>query len=257
MQGAVLAAWGLMMHKLISELRRLYLLNDQRYDDESLTWHLSGETTLSVDLANAAGLTRALVIDFHKAPNEQHWTRLCEVANALQTELGLPAPAVSVSGGTSYGLWLSLASPITTAQAREFLALLHKAYFKDEPMPPGRTAVELPPCLHHATGLWGAFINPGMGASFADELGLEMQPPIAAQTAFLEGLQSIGDAEFAKALALLQPKDVAEPRALATTTATTTATPEGLLLKDATLEDIIAHLHAMNIEPTFRHLLKR
>ena len=84
-----------------------------------------------------------------------------------------------------------------------------------------------------------------------------MQPPIAAQTAFLEGLQSIGEAEFAKALALLQPKDVAEPRALATTTATTTTTPEGLLLKDATLEDIIAHLHAMNIEPTFRHLLKR
>ena len=246
-----------MMHKLISELRRLYLLNDQRYDDESLTWHLSGETTLSVDLANPAGLTRALVIDFHKAPNEQHWTRLCEVANALQTELGLPAPAVSVSGGTSYGLWLSLASPITVAQARQFIDLLHKAYFEDEPIDLGRTAVELPPCLHHTTGLWGAFINPGMGASFADELGLEMQPPIAAQTAFLEGLQSIGDAEFAKALALLQQKQ-ANPQAADSPAATAmTATPDGLLLKDASLEDIIAHLHAMNIEPTFRHLLKR
>jgi hypothetical protein len=245
------------MHKLISELRRLYLLNDQRYDDESLGWHLSGETTLAVDLANAAGLTRALVIDFHKAPNEQHWTRLCDVANALQTELGLPAPAVSVSGGTSYGLWLSLASPIPTEQARRFLALLHKAYFEDEHIDLGRTAVEIPPCLHHATGLWGAFINPGMGASFADELGLEMQPPISAQTAFLEGLQSIGDAEFAKALDLLQqkqPAEAAEPHAPAAATKTTT---EGLLLKDATLEDIIAHLHAMNIEPTFRHLLKR
>jgi hypothetical protein len=257
MWGAVLAAWGLMMHKLISELRRLYLLNDQRYDDESLTWHLSGETTLSVDLANAAGLTRALVIDFHKAPNEQHWTRLCEVANALQTELGLPAPAVSVSGGTSYGLWLSLASPISVAQAREFLALLHKAYFNDEPMDLGRTAVEIPPCLHHATGLWGAFINPGMGASFADELGLEMQPPIAAQTAFLEGLQSIGEAEFAKALARLQQKQAAPQPAEQPAAAAANTTPEGLLLKDASLEDIIAHLHAMNIEPTFRHLLKR
>jgi hypothetical protein len=243
------------MHKLISELRRLYLLNDQRYDDESLGWHLSGETTLSVDLANAAGLTRALVIDFHKAPGEQHWTRLCEVANALQTELGLPAPAVSVSGGTSYGLWLSLASPIPVAQARRFLALLHKAYFEDEKIDLDRTAVEMPPCLHHATGLWGAFINPGMGASFADELGLEMQPPIGAQTAFLEGLQSIGDAEFAKALELLQQQHA--PAAPAPEPRAPSATQEGLLLKDATLEDIIAHLHAMNIEPTFRHLLKR
>jgi hypothetical protein len=248
------------MHKLISELRRLYLLNDQRYDDESLGWHLSGETTLSVDLANAAGMTRALVIDFHKTPNEQHWMRLCEVANALQTELGLPAPAVSVSGGTSYGLWLSLATPIPTEQARAFLALLHMAYFKDEQIDLNRTAVELPPCLHHATGLWGAFINPGMGASFADELGLEMQPPIAAQTAFLEGLQSIGDAEFAKALNLLQQKQAAAPApvpAAAPRAATAIPPTEGLLLKDATLEDIIAHLHAMNIEPTFRHLLKR
>jgi hypothetical protein len=28
-----------------------------------------------------------------------------------------------------------------------------------------------------------------------------------------------------------------------------------LLLRDATLEDIVRHLHAKNIEPTFRHLL--
>jgi hypothetical protein len=238
------------MHKLISELRRLYLLNDQRYDDESLARHLRGEATLAIDLANADSFTRALVIDFHKAAGEQHWTRLCDVANALQTELGLPAPAVSVSGGDSYRLWLSLASPITTAQARQFLALLHKAYFEDERIDLGRTAVEIPPCQHKATGLWAAFINPGMGASFAEELGLEMQPPVAAQAAFLEGLQSIGDVEFKQALDLLQQKHVITPP-----TATATTTSEGLLLKDATLEDIVKHLHAMNIEPTFRHLI--
>ncbi|MFS2003499.1 TOTE conflict system archaeo-eukaryotic primase domain-containing protein [Duganella sp. CT11-25] len=243
------------MHKLISELRRLYLLNDQRYDDESLARHVRGEATLAIDLANAAGLTRALAIDFHKAANEQHWTRLCEVANALQTELGLPAPAVSVSGGDSYRLWLSLASPMPATQARQFLALLHKAYFEDEEIDLGRTVIEIPPCQHTATGLWAAFINPGMGASFAEELGLEMQPPIAAQAAFLEGLQSISDAEFAKALDLLQQKHIAAPEAAPRAT-TYAATPEGLLLKDATLEEIIKHLHSMNIEPTFRHLLK-
>jgi hypothetical protein len=30
--------------------------------------------------------------------------------------------------------------------------------------------------------------------------------------------------------------------------------PDGLLLKDATLEDIVRHLHEKNIEPTFRFL---
>jgi hypothetical protein len=31
--------------------------------------------------------------------------------------------------------------------------------------------------------------------------------------------------------------------------------PDGLLLKDATLEDIVRFLHSKNIEPTFRHIL--
>ena len=30
----------------------------------------------------------------------------------------------------------------------------------------------------------------------------------------------------------------------------------GLLLADATLEDIVKHLHGLGIEPTFRHVLK-
>ncbi|WP_229425031.1 hypothetical protein [Massilia sp. Se16.2.3] len=30
---------------------------------------------------------------------------------------------------------------------------------------------------------------------------------------------------------------------------------DSLLLRDATLEDIVRHLHARGIEPTFRHLL--
>jgi hypothetical protein len=32
------------------------------------------------------------------------------------------------------------------------------------------------------------------------------------------------------------------------------SSPEGLLLKDATLEDIVRHLQAKHIEPTFRFL---
>jgi hypothetical protein len=35
------------------------------------------------------------------------------------------------------------------------------------------------------------------------------------------------------------------------------STPDGLLLKDATLEDIVRVLHARGIEPTFRFTLPR
>jgi hypothetical protein len=237
------------MDKLISELRRLYLLNADNH--QRLQHHLRGEATFAFDLAQD-GVTRAIVIDFHKAPDEWHWLRLCDVANALQSELDLPAPAVSVSGGECYRLWLSLASPISNEQARQFLALLHKAYFEDEEIDFGRTMVELPPCLHVATGLWASFINPSMGAALAEDLGLEMAPNESAQAAFLEKLDSISDEQFTHALRTLQRQHQAAP-APARPAA---VPPASLLLKDATLEDIVRHLHAMGIEPTFRHVLK-
>ncbi|MBV7535285.1 hypothetical protein KW842_05835 [Duganella sp. sic0402] len=236
------------MDKLISELQRLYLPSADNH--QRLQHHLRGEATFAFDLAQD-GVTRAIVIDFNKATDEQHWLRLCDVANALQTELGLPAPAVSVSGGECYRLWLSLASPLSVTQARQFLALLHQAYFEDEDIDLGRTMVELPPCLHVATGLWAAFINPSMGGALADDLGLEVTPNDMAQAAFLEKLDSISDEEFAHALNTLQRRH-AKPAPVYKAP----APQASLLLKDATLEDIVKHLHAMGIEPTFRHVLK-
>ncbi len=185
--------------------------------------------------------------------------RLCALANALQSRLGLPAPAVSVSGKDAYGLWLSFAAPTPVAQVQAFLALLHLAYLPDVPVHPEAASLPVPllPGMHQGTGKWGAFIHPGLGASFIDEMGLEMAPPLAAQSAFLENLQSITEAQFQNAMAKLQ---LAHGHALAASVpavAAVAATPGGLLLKDATLEDIIAHLHAKHIEPTFRHLVPK
>lgn len=229
------------MQKLTSELQRLYLFAGQQHDAPS------------IELVKD-GMMRTLVIDFHKDADEQHWARLCAVANALQTELGLPAPAVSVSGGECYRLWLSLTQPLPEAQAKQFLALLHKAYFEDEKIDLGRSQVDLPPAQNRATGLWAAFINPSMGGALADDLGLEMMPPEAAQAAFLERLASISAEEYQQALTTLLRKHGAAPASAAP--APSAAATEGLLLKDATLEDIVRHLHAMGIEPTFRHVLK-
>ena len=246
------------MQKLISELIRLYLPAGG-VSPEALAQRMLGQISLAIDLTTNDGLTRAMVIAFDKtgdSDDAQHWTRLCAVAKALQTELGLPAPAVSVSGANGYGLWLSLQTPVPTARAQEFLELLRAAYFPDIELRPDTVSapVELPPCLHPGSGKWAAFIHPGMGASFADESGLEMAPPFAGQAAFLEGLHSIGDAQFAHALETLQQAHAAAPIVSAPVQKRSVAT-DGLLLKDATLEDIVKFLHAKNIEPSFRQLI--
>ncbi|XLZ72112.1 hypothetical protein ABT364_09160 [Massilia sp. SR12] len=217
------------MHKLNTELKRLYLAEPE---------------------AEAAGQTRAISLAFRRLPDDAedgHWERLCVVANALQTELRLPAPAVSVSGDGAYGLWLSLAQAVPLAQAREFAGLLWSAYCPA--LKPGAaSAPALPPRLDPVSGKWAAFINPGLGTSFAGDEGLEMQPPEAGQLALLERLESITPAQFVQAMVQLRPAAASAPSA----TSASSAGSGDLLLKDATLEDIVQFLHSKNIEPTFR-----
>jgi hypothetical protein len=279
------------MEKLIAELTRLYLA-PEAVTREALAQHILGQTTLAIKLTTADGLVRALAITFRKAFGDGetgHWERLCKVANALQADLGLPTPAVSIDGASAYRLWLSLETPVPADQAQDFLTFLRQAYFPEyELAPDAATApVYLPPCLNPRSGKWAAFIHPGMGASFAEESGLEVTPPLSAQVGFLEGLDSIAEEQFRQALRKLEPRQAPAPasaRAEAVSTAALdalaaepaveaspaapakpqarsrtaaarpAAQPEGLLLKDATLEDIVRHLHAMNIEPTFRFL---
>jgi hypothetical protein len=247
------------MQKLISELTRLYLPAAAQLP---AIWdqHLAGATTMTVSLVNEDGLTRAIPIAFNKAPDSEetaHWTLLCEVANALQTDLGLPAPAVSVSGSHGFVLWLSLDAAAPTAQVRSFVTLLGKVYSPARPLELSSIdgPAELPPCLNQRTGKWAAFINPGLGASFSEECALEMAPPLAGQAALLESVRSIGAQQFLHAMNLLQPSGAAEVT-VPPSSPPAPAAP-GLLLQDATLEDIVAHLHARNIEPTLRHLIKK
>ncbi|KQZ30223.1 hypothetical protein [Duganella sp. Root1480D1] len=221
------------MQKLNAELSRLYL-------------------------APSDGGTRSICLSFRKLAGDGeagHWERLCTVANALQAELGLPAPAVSISGAGAFGLWLSLEQPVTAAQAQEFARLVCADACAEAEA--GVVPGSLPPFLNQASGKWAAFIHPGMGVSFAGDEGLDIQPPEAGQVAMLEGLESIAPAQFAQALdQLRQSAGVVVPPAHgvpATRTAASDAADD-LLLKDATLEDIVNFLHSKNIEPTFRFL---
>jgi len=250
------------MEKLIAELMRLFV-QDGAAGPDLLARQLQGEQVETLDLLSLAGLTRAIAIPFEKSkenPDGDHWKQLCEAANALQTEHGFPAPAVSVTG-LGYCLWISLAAPIPNAQARQFVRRVRQAWL---PGPAARVEVRtppLPPCLDARSGHWAAFIHPGMGGSFLEEPWLDVAPPPLAQAAFLEGVESVAPERFAEAFAALARPEPALPAAAPAAQATPTApdappsAPGGLLLKDASLEDIVRHLHALNIEPTFRHLL--
>ncbi|QOY92452.1 hypothetical protein IM543_12505 [Massilia sp. UMI-21] len=250
------------MEKLIKQLTRLYLMPDAASLADLAQHPL-------VSLVSGDGMTRALVLDFpklRKGAQDAHWTNLCAVANTLQESFGFPAPAVSITGDSGYRLWLSLAEPVPEGDVRRFVSMLREAQFPElELQPCGQ--VPLPPSLNPASGKWAAFIHPGMGASFAEEAGLEMAPPKAAQLAFLESLASIDKQQFMDALVSLKqealptlPSPPAEQPAPADSAPDRPASPpgaatDGLLLKDATLEDIVRHLHAHGIEPTFRHVL--
>lgn len=242
------------MDKLIAQLLRLYLM-----PDAAPPAALDGQPPVA--LVSGEGLSRAIVIDFprrREAGPERHWLDLCAVANTLQERFGFPAPAVSITGDTGYRLWLSLAEALPEGDIRRFLAMLRDAHFPELELQPNGQ-VQLPPSLNARSGKWAAFIHPGMGASFAEEAGLEMAPPAAAQLAFLEGLDSIGKQQFMDALVSLKQAETpaAPPLQPALPAAGATAAQEGLLLQDATLEDIVRHLHALGIEPTFRHVLPR
>ncbi|OYO29288.1 hypothetical protein [Janthinobacterium sp. PC23-8] len=256
------------MHKLISELARLYLADGQQdthgqpVTPEVLARQVAGGPAVTAQLVDKAGRTRTLVLEFGgKGGGEKHWGELCAIANAVQHELDLPAPAVSISGRTSFYLWLSLDTPVPLAQARQFLQLLRTVFLpaSSDILTAAPAAflesVELPPCLQ-PSGTWAAFIHPGMGASFADEPGLDMPPPLHAQLGFVESLRSMTAAQFAQALAVLQQHaGVAPAAATAPVSKALPPSSAGLLLQDATLEDIVQWLHARNIEPTFRHRL--
>jgi hypothetical protein len=214
------------MNKLISALQRLYFLQDQQWHSQNLndggdlayaaegpltpaivTKSLAGELTVGLNLVSPAGMARVMVVSFARATD---WEQVANLYQAVQDELDLPAPAVSVSGRKGYSLWFSLAEALPLAQIQAFLAALRLKYLADIPLAhlelqPDALAINtLAPARHNTTGKWSAFIDPSMGSMFIVEPGLEMAPILDRQAGMLAGLKSIKAANFQSALSILQ-----------------------------------------------------
>lgn len=210
------------MNKLITELQRLYFLDSQRWNGdgalapEIVERCVAGELSVAIDLVDADDMARALVVEFEDSGDWQHAANLYQ---AVQDELGLPAPALSVSGNQGYALWFSLADAVPFTQAAAFLTALRSRYLADlavsrvglRPTVDTIARVTLAPSRHPASGKWAAFIDPSLGIMFIDEPWLEIAPNQDKQAELLAAIKSISAAEFQAALSVLHSASPTDP----------------------------------------------
>jgi len=202
------------MTPLQTELRRLYLLEDQPADVPRPT----GSETGRID---ASGRVRAMVLDVAQLAG---CSGVVALWHGTQDELGLPAPAVAVSG-SGYQVWFSLREPVLAAQAMVLLESLRLRYLADVSphhvvmWPAVDASGQLQhtkgvPALQADTGRWSAFVAPGLISMFADEPWLDLPPSAEAQAKLLVNFESISPTSLMQALERLQsPNTAATPDA--------------------------------------------
>ena len=194
------------MNTLQTELRRLYLPDTPQADAQNPAGSEAG-------LIDASGQVRAMVLEVAQLAG-------CSSAVALwhgvQDELGLPAPAMAVSGISGFQVWLSLREPVPVAQAMALLDMLRLRYLAE--VAPRHVALwpaadasglvrhaPLVPALQTETRQWSAFVAPGLISMFADEPWLDLPPSAEAQAKLLANFESIQPAQLQHALERLQP----------------------------------------------------
>ncbi len=152
------------------------------------------------------GHTRALLLELARPAD---WQTLGPLWRGVQADLGLPAPAIAVSGTDGLQLWFSLQQPVATARAAAFLAGLQARYLPD--VTPARLCLRadgaLPPmpAQDAASGNWAAFVAPDLAPVFADTPWLDIPPGTDGQADLLARLASTPTAAFDAALQALQP----------------------------------------------------
>jgi len=164
------------------------------------------------------GSARALVLELCRPAD---WHTLSVVWRGVQTELGLPAPAIAVSGMDGLQLWFSLASAVPVERAQAFLQALRQRYLAS--IDPARVRL-LPRLdgvnLRHARPVpapqliaerWSAFVAPDLAAIFAEDPWLDASPSPDAQASVLARLDCTKDAAFAQACKHLLPEAAALP----------------------------------------------
>ncbi len=187
------------MNPLQFELDRLYGLgaNDASAADGAAPATAQGVRALVLELRPPAG-----------------WAELSSVWPGVQSDLGLPPPAIAVSGVDALQLWFSLASPTLPSEGELFLLGLRARYLPHV----GSTHVRLiadaaqfpsTPPLETGPDRWSAFVAPDLASVFADTPWLDLPPNGEGQATLLRALEPIRRVAFEAALTQLGVVDEA------------------------------------------------
>lgn len=159
-------------------------------------------------LTGPEGRTHAMVLSVGRPAD---WAVLSAVWQAVQSELGWPAPAIAVSGVDSYQLWFSLAAPMPVPDLQACLAgwcqryLGHLVNLGD-----GRVKwwfdlnADALPGREVRPGQWSAFLAPDLAPMFADTPWLDIPPNPQGQAELLSQIQSIQPEQWQAALVQLR-----------------------------------------------------
>jgi hypothetical protein len=152
----------------------------------------------AADLLDEQGCTRVLVLEL-AAPAD--WDRLRTVWEGVQSDLGLPAPAIAVSGVDGIQLWFSAPAPVSVADARRWLEALCLRYLPgvaaqrlrlfprvDAEAGDGAAVLhaEPVPTVQPDGERWSAFVAPDLVPLFAETPWLDSEPSEEGQAALLE-----------------------------------------------------------------------
>lgn len=211
------------MNRLQSELHRLYL-------------PAAGAAPGQSGLVDPQGRVRALVLELARPAD---WDELSTVWRGVQDDLGLPAPAIAVSGVDGFQLWFSLVEPISAVLAQTFLKALCARYLADVapkrlrwmPLADARAAGEVQhvrcvPAEQAETGYWSAFVTAELAPLFADTPWIDSQPGSDGQAGVLRGLHSIPAPALAAAMRQLGLDSSSMPGTAPETTPTNQPQPE-------------------------------
>jgi hypothetical protein len=196
------------MNKLQAQLHRLYLPHQPQSDSQDLRGN-------ECHLIDANGRVRAMVVEVSQLAG---WNAVAALWQGVQDELGLPSPAIAVSGIDGYQVWFSLLDPVPVAEAMGFLESMRQRYLSDVasrhivmlPMVDASASgqarhARLVPALQDETGRWSAFIAPGLVSMFAEEPWLDLSPSSEAQAKLLSNTESIQPSQLRQAQERLTP----------------------------------------------------
>lgn len=181
-----------------------------RLHTELLRLHLCAAPGEPGAWADASGRVRSAVLEL-VAPVDA--ALLGAVWAGVQNELGLPAPAIVLSGRDGLQLWFALQQPVDAATASALVDGLRRRWLDELPAarlrcwPAPEAAPPALPGTEVGPERWAALVSPDLAPLFTETPWLDLPPGADAQAALLAPLRPITADELAAALRTLAPPD--------------------------------------------------